>query len=321
MFYPDSFRVSTPSDREIQVTRDFGAPRHLVFDAFTKPDLVKRWLLGPPGWSMPVCNIDLRVGGTYRYMWRQDSDGQEMGMGGVFREIVTTERLVATEKFDQAWYSGEALDTTEFLELGEMTRTVITVQYESKEARDTAQRSGMEHGMAASYDRAEELLAELQKGEDLKLIETPQITETVAQAVAAIHLTIPRSEMRSAVGPGVGEAMAAVKNQGKEQTGPWFTHHLKIEPGIFDFEICVPVKTAVEETGRVKAMEVAGGKIIRTVYSGPYERLGEAWGEFDSWIATKGYRACSDLYERYEVGPESGMKPPQWRTELSRRLQ
>ncbi len=161
MLYPDSFTVSTPSDREIQVTRDFHAPRRLVFDAFTKPDLVRRWLLGPPGWTMPVCEIDLRVGGAYRYVWRKEGE-KDMGMGGVFRDIVPSERLVATERFDDAWYPGEALDTTVFVEDGAITRITITVLYQSREARDTARRSGMEHGMAAGYNRLEDVLSSLE---------------------------------------------------------------------------------------------------------------------------------------------------------------
>src|SRR5207249_2286098 len=92
-----TLKVTTPSDREIVMTRVFDAPRKLVFDAHTKPDLVKRWLLGPPGWSMPVCEIDLRVGGKYRYVWRQDNDGTQMGMGGVYREIVAPEQTVNNE--------------------------------------------------------------------------------------------------------------------------------------------------------------------------------------------------------------------------------
>jgi len=165
MFYPDSFKLSTPSDREIEVTRNFNAPRQLVFDAFTKPELVSRWLLGPPGWTMPVCEIDLKVGGAYRYRWRNEADGQEMGLSGVFREIVSPERLVATERFDEAWYPGDALDTTVFVEDGAITRITITVLYESKAARDTARASGMEHGMAAGYDRLEQLLSSMFTGD------------------------------------------------------------------------------------------------------------------------------------------------------------
>jgi uncharacterized protein YndB with AHSA1/START domain len=159
--FPDSFKIHMPSDREIQVSRDFDAPRSLVFDAFTKPELVRRWLLGPPGWTMPVCEIDLRIGGSYRYVWRSEKDGSQMGIRGVFREITPVERLVATEKFDDAWYPGEALDTTVFEERRGITRTTITVLYESQEARDTARRSGMEYGMAAGYDRLETLLPTL----------------------------------------------------------------------------------------------------------------------------------------------------------------
>jgi uncharacterized protein YndB with AHSA1/START domain len=111
MQHPRTLRVTTPSEREIVMTRVFDAPRHLVFDAHTRPELLQRWLLGPPGWSMPVCEIDLRVGGKYRYVWRHDRDGTKMGMGGVYREIASPERVVSTERFDEAWYPGEGLGT------------------------------------------------------------------------------------------------------------------------------------------------------------------------------------------------------------------
>src|SRR6266498_5778072 len=142
-----ALKVTTRGDREIVMTRVLSAPRKLVFDAFTQPELVRRWLLGPPGWTMPVCEIDLKVGGTYRYVWRK-AGAKDMAMGGVFREIVSPERLVATERFDESWYPGDALDTTVFFADGDITRATITVLYESKDARDAASRSGMEHGMA-----------------------------------------------------------------------------------------------------------------------------------------------------------------------------
>ena len=156
-----NLKLTTQGDREMVMTRAIDAPRRLVFGAFTKPELVKRWLLGPPGWSMPICEIDLRVGGVYRYVWRRDSDGSEMGMGGVYREIVSPERLVATEKFDQAWYPGESVSTTVFVEQGGKTTITQTVLYQSREARDAVLKSGMERGVAASYDRLAELVASL----------------------------------------------------------------------------------------------------------------------------------------------------------------
>ena len=146
-------------EREIAMTRVFNAPRQLVWDAMTKPELVNRWLLGPPGWSMPVCEIDLRVGGAYRYVWRRDSDGSEMGMGGVYRQIVPPERIVNTESFDDPWYPGEAVGTAVLVEKGGKTTLTTTVRYASREARDGVLKSNMEKGVAASYDRLAEILA------------------------------------------------------------------------------------------------------------------------------------------------------------------
>ncbi|MGH9555891.1 MAG: SRPBCC family protein [Terriglobales bacterium] len=159
-----ALQITTPTEREIVMTRAFAAPRNLVFDAWTKPELIKRWLLGPDGWSMPVCEIDLRVGGRYRFVWRRDADGTEMGMGGVYREVVAPERIVNTEKFDDAWYPGEAVGTVVLVEQGGTTTLTQTVLYESHEARDAVLKSPMEKGVAASYDRLEEVLASMETG-------------------------------------------------------------------------------------------------------------------------------------------------------------
>jgi uncharacterized protein YndB with AHSA1/START domain len=157
-----TLRLTTPTDTEIVMTREFNAPRTLVFDAHTKPELVRRWLLGPDGWTMPVCEIDLRVGGAYRYVWRKD--GEEMGMGGVFKEIAAPERLVATEKFDQAWYPGECLVTTVLTEKNGRTLLEQTSRFDTRAARDTALKSGMESGIAASCDRLERIMEEILAG-------------------------------------------------------------------------------------------------------------------------------------------------------------
>jgi len=156
-----TLEVTTPSDREIRMTRTFEAPRQLVFDAHTRPELMKRWLYGPDGWSLAVCEVDLRVGGKLRYVWRRDRDGQEMDMGGVIREVVAPERLVSTERFDESWYPGEAVNTIVLTETGGLTLLTYTLLYESKDARDTALRSGMETGMVAGFDRLEGILASL----------------------------------------------------------------------------------------------------------------------------------------------------------------
>ena len=151
-------KITTPSDREIAMTRVFDAPRGMVFDAFTKPELIKRWLGVRAGWTMPVCEVDLNVGGKYRYVWRGPK-GEEMGMGGVFREIARTERLVATEVFDESWYPGEALDTTTFAEKSGKTTVATTVLYVSKEARDGVLKSPMASGVEESYQALDALLS------------------------------------------------------------------------------------------------------------------------------------------------------------------
>ena len=151
-------QVTTPSEREIAMTRVFEAPRRLVFDAWTKPELLKRWLGVRGGWSFAVCEVDLRVGGAYRFVWR-GPNGKEMGMGGVYREVVPPERLVATEKFDDPWYEGEALDTTVLVEKGGKTTVTTTVLYASRDVRDAVLKSPMERGVAESYDKLAELLA------------------------------------------------------------------------------------------------------------------------------------------------------------------
>jgi uncharacterized protein YndB with AHSA1/START domain len=154
-----TLQVTARGDREIVMTRAFDAPRRLVFEAHTKPEWVKRWLLGPPGWSMPVCEIDLKVGGKYRYVWRRDSDGKEMACGGVFREIVPPERIVNTESFDDPWYPGEALVTTLLFEQGGRTTLTQTMLFDSRETRDTVLKSGMEKGVEASFERLDGVLA------------------------------------------------------------------------------------------------------------------------------------------------------------------
>ena len=153
-----TLKVTTPTEREIAMTRVFDAPRNLVFEAYTKPELVKRWLGVHAGWSLAVCEIDLRVGGAYRYVWR-GPEGAEMGMGGFYREVVAPERIVATEKFDQSWYPGEAVSTLALAEQGGSTTLNLTVRYESREARDAVLKSPMESGVAAGFDKLAELLA------------------------------------------------------------------------------------------------------------------------------------------------------------------
>jgi uncharacterized protein YndB with AHSA1/START domain len=153
-----TLRVTTPSERELVMTRVFEAPRNLVFDALTRPELLRRWY-GPVGWSLVVCEIDLRVGGSWRFVSRRP-DGKEVGQGGVYREIAPPERLVNTESWED-WNPGELLVTAVLVEHGGKTTYTSTVLFPSQEVRDTLLKAGMTNGAAETYDKLAECLASI----------------------------------------------------------------------------------------------------------------------------------------------------------------
>lgn len=156
----NKLNVSKPTDLEILITREFNAPRDLVWEAMSKSELIKQWLFGPPGWTMTVCEDDLRIGGTFRWGWR-GPDGTQMEMHGVYREVTPPERIVRTEVFDFGCDipgGAEQLCTLTLTDNNERTSLSLIVLYPSKEARDGALASGMEHGVSAGYDRLEEML-------------------------------------------------------------------------------------------------------------------------------------------------------------------
>jgi uncharacterized protein YndB with AHSA1/START domain len=157
--------VTLPTDREVKVTRSFKAPRSLVFRAFTEPALLKKWLLGPPGWSMPVCEMDVRVGGAYRWRWRSDGGDSEFGFTGTFREVEPPSKLVHTEAYDPGTVGGgypgaQALVTVTFTEDRGVTTMTTVIDFGSREARDAAVKTGMTDGMEQSYQLLDRLLLE-----------------------------------------------------------------------------------------------------------------------------------------------------------------
>jgi uncharacterized protein YndB with AHSA1/START domain len=149
---------ATPSDREVVITRVVSAPRQVVFEAFAKTRHVPNWLTGPEGWTMPVCEIDLRPGGRWRYVYRKD-DGSEMTMQGSYREVVPPERLVSTESWGPEW--PETVNTMVLTEAGGQTTIAITIRYPSREARDAALKTGMKEGMDQSFARLDTVLETL----------------------------------------------------------------------------------------------------------------------------------------------------------------
>ncbi|MEO8590948.1 MAG: SRPBCC family protein [Flavobacteriales bacterium] len=153
-------KVVAHGDRAILITRSFAAPRALVFDAMSKPEMMKQWFHGPPGWTLSTCEIDLRGGGNYRWVWT-NSAGNDMGMGGVYKEVARPTRIVSTEKFDESWYPGEALVTIELAEEIGTTRMNMTVTYKSEAARDAVLAGPMASGVESSYSQLDAYLATL----------------------------------------------------------------------------------------------------------------------------------------------------------------
>lgn len=149
---------NTPNDTQVTITRVVKAPRKLVFKAYTVPKHLQQWLLGPEGWTMPVCEFEARNGGAWHYVWRK-GDGTEMGMSGIVKEIVPDERIVSTERWGPEW--PETINSVVLTESGGLTTITLTVTYPSKEARDAALKTGMKDGAEASYARLDALLATL----------------------------------------------------------------------------------------------------------------------------------------------------------------
>jgi uncharacterized protein YndB with AHSA1/START domain len=152
-----SLQVTTPSDREIALTRVLDAPRALVWKAYTTPELLKRWLGVHNGWTLDVCEVDLRVGGAYRYVWRGPG-GAEMGMRGTFREVVAPERLVTDERFDQAWYEGQCIGTVTLVERAGKTTLTMNLRYDSRAVRDAVLQSPRKEGVGAGFETLAQVL-------------------------------------------------------------------------------------------------------------------------------------------------------------------
>jgi uncharacterized protein YndB with AHSA1/START domain len=151
----NDLRVTTPSDVEVLITRSVAAPAKLVFEAWTRPEHLSQWLLGPEGWTMPRCEIDLRPGGRWHYGWRR-TDGTELDMDGEYQEVTPPDRLVFTERWGEDW--PETLHTLVLTEADGRTTMAQTVRYPSKQARDAALATGMTDGLTASYERLDNLL-------------------------------------------------------------------------------------------------------------------------------------------------------------------
>ena len=152
------------------------------------------------------------------------------------------------------------------------------------------------------------------------MIDAPQIVQTGQVRTAIIRLTCPRPEIQQVIGPAISELMQTVIAQGVGPIGTWYSHHHRMTPDSFDFEIGVPVSAPVRDAGRVTNGVLPAARVVRTVYHGAYEGLGAAWAELGKWIDAEGHAPAANLWERYLSGSDSSPDPAAWRTELNRPL-
>lgn len=157
--------VALEGESVVVVTRAFAAPRERVWRAYTEPALVQQWLLGPPGWSMPVCEMDVRPGGEFRWWWRSDADGSGFGFHGEFQEVEAPSLLRHTEHFDVGdtgfdMGGDPAMITVRFDAAGQGTTVITRIDYATRATRDAALATGMTDGMETSYQLLDDLLAD-----------------------------------------------------------------------------------------------------------------------------------------------------------------
>ena len=317
--------------RDFVVTRLLAAPRALVWQAWTEVGHLQRWF-GPKGCTIPACTLDLKPGGVFHYGLRTP-DGQEMWGKWTFREIAPPENLVLISSFSdaQGGVTRHPLSASWPLEMfstmtltEEEGKTRLTLRWSPHGANETERRTfdaaqeGMNQGWNGTLDQLESYLAAALP--QVGRLDTPRVVDLPTRRLARLSLTVPRTEIQNVMGPGLQELLGTLERQGIAPAGPWFTHHLRMDPEVFDFEICVPVDTPVAATGRVRPGTWPEMRAVRTDYHGPYEGLGEAWGRFDAWTATQGLRPAGDLWECYATGPEGNPDPATWRTEMTRPL-
>ena len=305
----EKLMLKTEGDTHVIVTRRFAAVPEAVYRAHLEPALIKKWMLGPDGWTMPVCNNEARPGGKIHYEWANGKGGG-FYLTGEFLELTPFSRIVHVERMHLPDPTPDNYIGTTFDADG--TGTLMTMRMTLPDAgtRAAMLATGMEHGMEASYVRLEGLANNAALA--------PQIIRTIARHTAVIHLSIPRAAMMQVFGPAVEELATTLTAQGTPPKGSAFAHHFKMSPGTFDFELGFITDTPVTPAGRVKPGHWPASDAAHAVYYGPYNGLPSAWGEFDFWMKAQGLAQAEDLWEHYVVGPHSTPDPAAWRTELHR---
>lgn len=312
--------VTYPSPTELRIQRTFDAPRRLVWEAHTKPEYLRQWLLGYDGWSMPVCEFDAREGGAYRYEWLNDATGERMAMGGTIREFVPIERIVATERFDEAWYPGECVNTSEFAEAsgGAQTTLTVTSRWESEDALKAATGTDMLEGMEFTYDRLAGFLGQLlaDAADPTALDITYDVVELPEQRIARLRGRLGDAqanwgqtyEIAQAAGllgqPGVVTASVLPNGTGAAGAGAG--------PGLdMEYDTALTLPAGVPIPAGLTEDRIPAGRYARATYTGPFEGLAMAWGAFTGpGLATlRATMTSGPAFEVYRSSGEDGSPP------------
>jgi uncharacterized protein YndB with AHSA1/START domain/effector-binding domain-containing protein len=326
--------VRSAGEREILISRSFKAPRALVFDCWTKPELFARWFVRP-GWTVPVLEMDVRPGGTYRYVMRQE-DGSEFTMQGEYREVLRPERLVSTIAFagfkEVGWRPEDAtVSVIELVEEARGTLMTMTQTYPSQEVRDqTLNFMNAQPGASGAdgYDRLAELVEERE----------PDSEEAVLQLLPAQPVVSIRGMARVAdLGAAMDDRLSALRDylerRGVRPAGAPFVRYHTFPEALgpdsdageleTDVEQGIPVREALPGEGRITSGELPGGAAVTTLHLGEPERLGEAYARIGAWLQEHGEERAGPAWEVYYFvdlerfsGQASLPAPSKWRTGL-----
>ncbi len=304
-----ALNLTQPSPSEIRIERTFDAPRRLVWEAHTRPELIRQWLGGYEGWTMPVCEFDAREGGSFRYEWLREETGERMGMSGTLFEFSPIDRMVADERWDEPWYPGQCVNTSTFEDValahgGTGTRLTVTSRWDSEEAVKEARETGMLEGMAVTYDRLAEVLGMLQAPPTPAEI-TVEIVELPEQRVARLRGTLGDAqgqwgramELAAPILAAPGVARASILPAAAVAGGG-------VVPDT-QYDTAVLLPDGIEAPSGLTADLIPAGRYARARYVGGYEGLGGAWGRFvDHWLPGSGERVASGV--AFEVYREDG---------------
>ncbi len=278
--------VTYPSPTELRIQRTFDAPRRLVWEAHTKPEYLRQWQLGYDGWSMPVCEFDAREGGAYRYEWLNDETGERMAMGGTILEFVPIERMVATEQFDEAWYPGQCVNTSEFAESADGTQTTLTVtsRFESEAALQAASGTDMVDGMGFTYDRLAEFLGTLVANAATAVDPTTldiryEIVDLPEQRIARLRGVLSEAQANWGQTYEVAQAAGLLGQPGVVTASvlPSGTGGSAEPNGDITYDTAVTLPDGVEPPAPLVEDRIPAGRYARATYTGPFEGLATAW--------------------------------------------